>query len=98
MLIGEKHMQTTTNQQNWPAGSLLRALAVCALAAVLVVGLLWPQHMAMAQAVQSGSPTPSSVLSTGGGQALLDPSDTVLLLLDHQSGLFQTVKDISVAE
>jgi nicotinamidase-related amidase len=40
----------------------------------------------------------SSVLSTGGGQALLDPSDTVLLLLDHQSGLFQTVKDISVAE
>src|SRR6187431_2210100 len=34
----------------------------------------------------------------GGGQALLDPTDTVLLLLDHQSGLFQNVKDISVAE
>jgi nicotinamidase-related amidase len=29
---------------------------------------------------------------------LLDPADTVILLLDHQSGLFQTVKDISVAE
>ncbi|MBI4775097.1 MAG: hydrolase [Deltaproteobacteria bacterium] len=29
---------------------------------------------------------------------LLDPADTVLLLLDHQTGLFQTVKDISVAE
>ena len=47
-------------------------------------------------------PTPSkkssSVLPTGGGQALLDISDTVFLLLDHQSGLFQTVKDISVAE
>src|ERR671920_1491740 len=42
--------------------------------------------------------TPSSVLPTGGGQALIDTSDTVLLLLDHQSGLFQTVKDISVAE
>ena len=41
---------------------------------------------------------PSSVLPTGGGQALLDPSDTVILLLDHQAGLFQTVKDISVAE
>lgn len=40
----------------------------------------------------------SSVLSTGGGQALLDPSDSVILLLDHQAGLFQTVKDISVAE
>ena len=41
---------------------------------------------------------PSSVLPTGGGQALFDPSDTVILLLDHQAGLFQTVKDISVAE
>lgn len=40
----------------------------------------------------------SSVLSTGGGQALLDPSDSVFLLLDHQSGLFQTVKDIPVAD
>jgi nicotinamidase-related amidase len=40
----------------------------------------------------------SHVLSTGGGKALIDPADTVLLLLDHQSGLFQTVKDISVAE
>jgi nicotinamidase-related amidase len=34
----------------------------------------------------------------GGGKGLLDPTDTVLLLLDHQAGLFQAVKDISVAE
>src|SRR5262245_57869312 len=34
----------------------------------------------------------------GGGRALLDPTDTAMLLLDHQAGLFQTVKDISVAE
>jgi len=34
----------------------------------------------------------------GGGKGLLDPTDTALLLLDHQAGLFQTVKDISVAE
>jgi nicotinamidase-related amidase len=34
----------------------------------------------------------------GGGKALLDPTDTVFLLLDHQSGLFQNVKDITVAE
>ncbi|HEX5082523.1 MAG TPA: isochorismatase family protein [Blastocatellia bacterium] len=34
----------------------------------------------------------------GGGRALLDPTDTLFLLLDHQSGLLQTVKDISVAE
>lgn len=34
----------------------------------------------------------------GGGKALLDPTDTVMLLLDHQSGLFEVVKDISVAD
>ena len=37
----------------------------------------------------------SSVLPSGGGQALIDTSDT-LLLLDHQAGLFQTVNDIGV--
>ncbi|MBC7932349.1 MAG: isochorismatase family protein [Rubrivivax sp.] len=36
--------------------------------------------------------------SAGSGNALLDPADAVVLLLDHQSGLFQTVKDIGVAE
>jgi len=44
------------------------------------------------------APTKTSVLPTGGGAALLDPRDTVVLLLDHQSGLFQTVKDIPVAD
>ena len=38
------------------------------------------------------------VLTSGGGKALMDVDDSALLLLDHQSGLFQTVKDISVAE
>ena len=38
------------------------------------------------------------MLPTGGGQALLDTSDTAILLLDHQAGLFQTVKDIDLAE
>lgn len=32
------------------------------------------------------------------GKVLIDPADALILLLDHQSGLFQTVKDISVAE
>ena len=40
----------------------------------------------------------TSVLSSGGGAMLIDPADTVVLLLDHQSGLFQTVKDIPVAD
>jgi isochorismate hydrolase len=38
------------------------------------------------------------ILPSGGGKALMDVDDAVLLLLDHQSGLFQTVKDITVAE
>src|SRR5215208_2634034 len=42
--------------------------------------------------------TPASVLPTGGGLALIDTSDSVFLLLDHQSGLFQTVKDVTVTE
>jgi nicotinamidase-related amidase len=40
----------------------------------------------------------SSVLSTGGGTALINPADALILLLDHQTGLFQTVKDIGVME
>jgi nicotinamidase-related amidase len=32
------------------------------------------------------------------GTVLMDPADALILLLDHQNGLFQTVKDISVAE
>jgi nicotinamidase-related amidase len=34
----------------------------------------------------------------GGGKALIDPTDTAFLLLDHQTGLFQNVKDIAVAQ
>src|SRR5580704_18669343 len=40
----------------------------------------------------------SHVLSTGGGKALIDADDAVLLLLDHQTGLFETVKDIAVPD
>src|SRR6267154_4217734 len=36
--------------------------------------------------------------SPSGGKALIDPTDTVLLLLDHQTGLFQKVKDISIED
>src|SRR5262244_223708 len=74
---------------------LNRALRI--IAASLAIGLLSPTPSAFAQE----GPTPgvsSSVLPTGGGQTLLDPSDTVILLLDHQSGLLQTVKDVSLPE
>lgn len=48
--------------------------------------------------MQQNSRAKTSVLASGGGAMLLDPADTVVLLLDHQSGLFQTVKDIAVAD
>ncbi len=64
-----------------------------ALAGAIALGLASPAPRALAQPA-----VPSSVLPTGGGAALIDTSDSVLLLLDHQSALFQTVKDISVAE
>ena len=63
---------------------------------ILALGLLTTGSPAMAQATPpSQSAAPSSVLPTGGG-ALLDASATTILLLDHQSALFQTVKDVSV--
>src|SRR5215207_8852942 len=70
--------------------------SLCVFAAVLALGSLLPNQEVLAQA--PSGPAASSVLPTGGGQALLDPADSVMLLLDHQSGLFQTVKDIGVAE
>src|SRR5262245_38950150 len=64
------------------------------LAAVVALGILWPHPSTFAQS----SPAPSNVLPTGGGQGLIDPSDSGMLLLDHQFGLFQTVKDIGIVE
>ena len=49
-------------------------------------------------AIAQTASAPSSVLPTGGGQALLDTSDSVILLLDHQAGLFQTVKDVDLVQ
>src|SRR5918999_1222791 len=72
--------------------------ALNAFAVVMTIGAaLSPHSSALAQGARP-SKAHSSVLPTGGGQALLDTSDTAILLLDHQAGLFQTVKDIELAE
>lgn len=73
---------------------ILRMKIVCVLATVILLGFSQSVNVAQAQAPRSSQ----SVLPTGGGQALLDPSDTIILLLDHQAGLFQTVKDVPVAD
>jgi nicotinamidase-related amidase len=61
----------------------------------LAIGVFSSHLGAVAQTAATPS---SSVLPTGGGQMLLDTNDSVILLLDHQAGLLQTVKDISIAE
>jgi nicotinamidase-related amidase len=39
-----------------------------------------------------------SPLNFNGQRPVIDPSDAVMLLIDHQSGLFQTVKDMPMTE
>jgi hypothetical protein len=73
----------------------IRSRTLHAILGVAVVAML---AMAPRAYAQPATTVPSSVLPTGGGQALIDTSDSVLLLLDHQSGLFQTVKDIGLTE
>lgn len=70
-----------------------------ALASVLVLTLvaggvlLLPGGNGNTRAQQPAADAPKAVT-----RPLLDPDDSVILLLDHQSGLFQTVKDIGVVE
>lgn len=73
---------------------VMRIIGVVAIA----LGTLAPISEARAQSTPAQTSAKSSVLPTGGGAALLDANDTLFLLLDHQSGLFQTVKDIQVAD
>jgi nicotinamidase-related amidase len=82
-----------------PGGCLMSIRDLLRLiAAVLSIGGgVFLPAVALAQAARTPAP-PSSVLPTGGGQALLDPSETVMLLLDHQTGLFQTVKDVPITD
>ena len=69
--------------------SIVSKNALRALATALAIGILSSTPIAFAQAPSGAAP--SSVLPTGGGAVLLDPSDVAILLLDHQAGLFQTV-------
>jgi nicotinamidase-related amidase len=62
---------------------------------LLAAGLLVIQTVDGRADAQQQAP---GAAKTDSSKVLIDPGDTVILLLDHQSGLFQTVKDISVAE
>lgn len=75
---------------------LLRPLLTLQVALLLFAAPLFSVSEAHAdrKPIQGLSRQPSPAAA----QVFLDPDDTVLLLLDHQTGLFQTVKDIPVAD
>ncbi|GLS03968.1 hydrolase [Chitiniphilus shinanonensis] len=41
---------------------------------------------------------PNTIANFNGAKPVIDPDDAVMLLIDHQSGLFQTVKDMPMTE
>lgn len=67
---------------------MLAGATVLALSTILSVWMATGDNPAHAQ----------PQIDTSRPRTLLDPADTVVLLLDHQAGLFQTVKDVPVAE
>ena len=74
-----------------------RYLALASLTA-LVVPMIEPAQAQEARGTNPAIPGLSRQPSAAAQGALLDPSDTVVLLLDHQTGLFQTVKDVPIRE
>ncbi|MGY0611805.1 MULTISPECIES: isochorismatase family protein [unclassified Luteimonas] len=77
-------------------GNLFHTVAMVAVMSIPLA------YSPMASAQQASSQAPIEGLSRqptpAARAALYDPNDAVLLLLDHQTGLFQTVKDIPLAE
>ncbi len=77
------------------AGALLLSLASGALVLHGPRGVNAQEQGGPAQGQQPGQ---QGALSQAADRALIDPEDAVVLLLDHQTGLFQTVQDIGVVE
>lgn len=82
------------------------SLVSIALVAIAAIGIhATPSAGSEAQAAQAAQRQAAAPIqglsrqpSAAASEMLLDPNDTVVLLLDHQTGLFQTVKDVPVAE
>ena len=74
-------------------------LSVAASGLLLIAGRqAADQALAQEESKAPSIPGLSRQPSPAARAALFDPSDTAILLLDHQTGLFQTVKDVPVAE
>ena len=103
--VRPEHLQAGCGHTKGPKTMLRshRALRVCSgskgrraagRAITLLCVLAFIAAVTRADAQQPAGGAPKLV----GGKALFDAGDAAILLLDHQTGLFQTVKDIGVAE
>jgi len=74
----------------------MKSLKVAPIILTLAAGVaLCAPSTTHAQATEQRGATPQR---TSAQPRLFDPKDAVILLLDHQTGLFQTVKDITIQE
>ena len=80
------------------AGSLAVAAAVAGLMVSAQTDTIRAQAQAQSAKPAAGIRGISRQPTAAARDALLDPNDTVMLLLDHQTGLFQTVKDVPVQD
>ena len=82
----------------------LASMAVLAAAASVIYGSFSSDARAQTSTAQPRTRQTAPIQglsrqpSDAARKVLFDPNDTVVLLLDHQTGLFQTVKDVPVAE
>jgi nicotinamidase-related amidase len=76
--------------------------SIVAMALLGAIGIWSSGEPAKAQSQPTPAAAPIPGLSrqptAAAREALLDPNDTVVLLLDHQTGLFQTVKDVPLRD
>jgi nicotinamidase-related amidase len=79
---------------NWKVS----CLTLIAMAAAVGILLRSGTNPARAQQARQDSRSTTRQPDNDNSKTLLDPADTVILLLDHQNGLFQTVKDIPVSD
>ena len=81
-------------------------ISLVSVAILAITAIIINANMSRDAIAQSGQPQRargpiqglSRQPSPAASEVLFDPNDTVILLLDHQTGLFQTVKDVPVAE
>ena len=88
----------TVQSKNLVTGSIAIVAVVAALGAWATNQPARGQEPRREERSAAAIPGLSRQPTAAAAAALLDPNDTVVLLLDHQTGLFQTVKDVPLLE